>query len=142
DDKPVALPATELPSPAELEFPATPGRYRAMVTDAATGETDVAEIEVGTPGRFRSVVRELALLCEGQALTVDSADALSLRVLPGVEESLQLLMEATADYGHLCCEQTAAKILAATALWLTADGPVRRDKAESIILAGIARERQ
>src|SRR5207245_2124429 len=61
---------------------------------------------------------------------------------PGLEEKLNLLVEATADYGHLCCEQTAAKILAATLMWLTAGAPARRGKAEAVILAGIGRERQ
>ena len=32
--------------------------------------------------------------------------------------------------------------LSIIALWLTADGPARREKAESVILAGIARERR
>ena len=108
----------------------------------ATGETDVAQVEVGTPGKLRSLVRELRLLRAGESTTLDAAGALSLRVLPGLEEKLNLLVEATADYGHLCCEQTAAKILAATLMWLTAGGPSRRANAEAVILAGIGRERR
>src|SRR5262249_23923650 len=52
------------------------------------------------------------------------------------------LVNATADYEHACCEQTAAKILSACVMYLIAEGPVRRKKAESVILAGIAREKR
>ena len=118
-----------------------PGHYVATVEDAATGERDVVEVHVGTPGKFRSLVREVGLLQKGDALTLDSAEALSLRVLPGLDTPFKQLVDATADYGHLCCEQTAAKILAAVVMWLTSEGPGRRKKAESVIVAGIARER-
>jgi hypothetical protein len=128
-------------TPVELAFDVRPGRYVATVEDAATGERDVVEIHVGTPGKFRSLVREVGLLQKGDALTLDSAGALSLRILPGLDTPFKQLVDATADYGHLCCEQTAAKILAAVVMWLTSEGPAGRKKAESVILAGVAREK-
>lgn len=128
-------------TPAELAFDARPGAYVATVEDAATGERDVVEVHVGTPGRFRSLLREVGLLQKGDLITLDSAGALSLRVLPGLETQFKQLVTATADYGHLCCEQTAAKVLASAVMWLTAEGPAARSTAESAILAGLARER-
>ena len=133
---------TEIATPAELQFEVRPGVHLATVEDLASGETDRMEVIVATPGKFRSLVREVGLLQAGDAITLDSAQALSIRILPGVEKPFEKLVDATADYGHACCEQTAAKILSACVMYLTAHGPARQKKAEGVILAGIARERR
>jgi hypothetical protein len=130
-----------LATPVELVFDVVPGSYRAEVVDAAGGAADALECLVGVPGRFKHLAREIGLLQAGDAITLDSAEALSLRILPAIDEPFDMLITATAGYGHLCCEQTAAKILAAVFMYLAADGPQRRQQAQDIILAGIARER-
>src|SRR5262249_22999961 len=85
DDRPVALTpaAADYESPADLTFACKPGRYVATVTDVTTGARDVMALEVATPGRFRSMVRELAFLQAGESLTLETANALTLRILPG-----------------------------------------------------------
>ncbi len=129
-------------TPAELEFPVLPGIYRARVEDAETGEGDAVEHRVEIPGRFRSYAKAVEFLQAGDTLSLDSADALALRVLPGLEQPFEDLLAVTADYTHLCCEQTAAKILAAVFMYLTSREQTRQVKAEKIILSGIARERK
>jgi hypothetical protein len=152
-----------LGTPLVLKLPVKPGVYRAEVEDPESGERDAVELTVDEPGKLRSVARQVGLLQPGDTITLDSADALTLRVLPAVTETMGQLLSATAGYAHLCCEQTAAKILAAVFMYLTstqdkgaragsggeAKGPPRaaravaasaRQKAEKIILAGIARE--
>ena len=142
DGKPVPTAAGEIQTPVELELDVVPGAYVAHVEDVATGETDSMELVVGRPGVLKSVVKELGLLLEGDHINLDSADALTLRVLPAVDESFESLVTATAGYAHLCCEQTAAKILAATFMWLTSKGEGQRREAEQIILGGIEREKK
>lgn len=132
----------EIATPAMLELAVHPGTHVATVTDPDSGEQDRAEVVVAEPGRFRSMARELGLLQQGDAITLDSAGALTLRVLPAVTESFTTLLDATADYSHLCCEQTAAKILASVVIYLAADRPAQRQKAEQVIVAGIAREKR
>jgi hypothetical protein len=132
----------DLDSPVELSFALLPGRHAATVTEIETGKSDTIEIEVGTPGRFRSLVRELGFLQAGETMTLDSANALSLRILPGLERQMGDLVDATANYAHLCCEQTAAKILAAAVMFLSASDPAKKLTAESIVLSGIAREKK
>jgi hypothetical protein len=127
-------------TPAELELDVTPGTYVATVEDPDSGETDRVELTVGEPGRFRSYAKELGLLLAGDHVTLDSANALTLRVLPSIQESFDCLTKATAGYGHLCCEQTAAKLLAATFIYLTTKSDGDRRLAEEIIRAGIERE--
>jgi hypothetical protein len=138
----------------ELTFLAGPGRYEALL-EGAEGVLARAVKEVEEPGRLRRLARTVRLLEPGQALRVEEdASIVSLRVLPGLARPFRALVEATADYGHACCEQTAAKMLAACAMYAlaagggsTEQGPQReasvalRAKAESIILAGVARER-
>src|SRR5262249_22447970 len=48
-----------LDSPAELAFRVRPGSWIAEVTDASTQEADRVEAFVGTPGKFKSYVRQL-----------------------------------------------------------------------------------
>jgi hypothetical protein len=145
DGETVSLPGSDaavIDTPKQIEFPVKPGTYLARVEDVSTGEADSIELFVGTPGRFKSYAKELGLLQAGDTLTLDSADALTIRVLPAVEEPFQDLLTATACYVHLCCEQTAAKILAAIWMYLTVKGEAERRRAEQIILAGIAREKE
>lgn len=131
-----------LETPVELELDVVPGTYVARVEDAESGETDMVELIVSEPGVSKSYVKELGLLLAGDHITLDSADALTLRMLPAVEEPLDTLITATASYAHLCCEQTAAKILAATFMYLTGKSDGTRRDAEQIILAGIEREKK
>ncbi|MCP4040340.1 MAG: hypothetical protein GY731_00080, partial [Gammaproteobacteria bacterium] len=132
----------DLETPMELEFDLAPGTYLARIEDAASGETDSMQSTVEVPGQFRSYAREMGLLQVGESINLDAADALSLRVIPVVDEPFDALLTTTAGYAHLCCEQTAAKILAAVFMYLTAGSAGVKSKAEEIILAGIARERK
>jgi len=148
DGKPVALrdgnpiDALSIDTPVELAFYVKSGTYSATVADSSTGETDSIEVVVGEPGKFKSYAKELCLLQPGKSISLETADILSLRVLPNFNTPFDRLMTATANYAHLCCEQTAAKILAATFMYLMAQNDGQRRAAEQIILAGIARERK
>ncbi len=129
-------------TPLELEFHVKSGTYVAIVTDHLTDETDSTEMIVGEPGKFKSYVKELGLLQQGETISLKNTDILNLRVLPTLDTPFDSLLTATAGYAHLCCEQTAAKILAATFMYLTAKNDGQRNTAEKIILAGIAREQK
>lgn len=148
DGKPVELRSGQLTlcnpdlimTPTELEFSVIPGHYQATVEDLHTHDTDSIETTVQEPTKVKSYRKALHLLQSGETITLDSADAVTLRLLPTLDTPFKALMTATADYGHLCCEQTAAKILAATFMYLTASEDSSRRRAEQIILTGIARE--
>lgn len=129
--------------PARFTFKAGPGTYEARVTDVETGAVDTEVVLVGTPGALRSMAKEVGFIEAGQTLTMENAgeDVRALRVLPGLTETTAGVLSATADYGHLCCEQTAAKIVAAVGMYLGADDAVVKTKAESIIVAGVRREK-
>jgi HPt (histidine-containing phosphotransfer) domain-containing protein len=129
-------------TPAELEFPVTPGHYQATVEDLHTHDTDSIETTVQEPTKVKSYRKALHLLQSGETVTLDSANAVTLRLLPTLDTPFNALISATADYGHLCCEQTAAKIMAATLMYLTASDDPTRHRAEQIIMAGIAREQK
>ncbi|HEC84444.1 MAG TPA: hypothetical protein ENI48_04265, partial [Thioploca sp.] len=134
--------ALNIETPFELEFYVKSGTYRATVEDSSTGETDSIEVAIGEPGKFKSYAKELGLLVKDESINLETVNALSLRVLPTIDTSFDALITATADYAHLCCEQTAAKILAATFMYLTAKNAEQRHTAEQIILTGIAREQK
>jgi hypothetical protein len=64
---------------------------------------------------------------------------IELRILPGLKKPFRALVEATAGYEHLCCEQTAAKIISACAMYSFAEDESTRQIAESILIAGVHR---
>jgi hypothetical protein len=123
---------------AELSFVAGPGRWEAVIDDAS-GARDTAAKDVEIPGKIRRIARTVRFLQPGEGVGRDG-DVIGLRVLPGLDKPFRALVDATADYGHACCEQTAAKMLAASAMYVMAEDPARRAKAEAIILAGVRRE--
>jgi len=171
DGKPVELRSGKLTwcnpdsivTPVELEFSVTPGHYQATVEDLHTHDTDSIETTVQEPTKVKSYRKALHLLQSGESLQTTPGPSLlrkgettqrvplldkeglgvvSLRLLPTLDTPFNALITATADYGHLCCEQTAAKILAATFMYLTASEDPSRRQAEQIIITGIAREQK
>ncbi|MCC6552656.1 MAG: hypothetical protein IT372_06480 [Polyangiaceae bacterium] len=132
-----ALPAGR----AEVTFLAGPGEYECQAEDL-TGDVDRVSRRVDVPGKLRRVARSVRFLEPGQRVSRDEDPSiLGLKVLPGLEKPFRALTDATADYGHACCEQTAAKLLAACSMYAFADKDrSRRERAESIILAGVRRE--
>ncbi|MEW6277273.1 MAG: hypothetical protein AB1758_01535 [Candidatus Eremiobacterota bacterium] len=124
----------------QVSFPAFPGTYRAELTEDG-GACDRARAEVSQPGRLRREVEVVRWLAPGQGLGSEDPDLLGFRVLTGVGGALGKLVEATANYEHCCCEQTASVILAACAVYLlNGTDPPRRQWAEGVILAGLERE--
>jgi hypothetical protein len=126
---------------AELVFLARPGEIEAAVEDLETGERWEVVRRIEEPGKLRAVAKSLRFLEPGELVTTEEDDVFALRVLPGLEEPFELLCDATADYGHACCEQTAAKMLSACMMYVFAgDDESRRSRAKRIIEAGVRRE--
>lgn len=126
--------------PAVLTFDVAPGRYEATIRDAADGTSDSVVHFVDSPGCFTTQVKQTSILTPGEQLDLESCDAVAIRLLPSLAGPTATLMEATADYSFLCCEQTAAKNLAAAFMWLTATDPKQRHKAALILRKGLARQ--
>src|SRR5262249_13936880 len=124
---------------AEFTFPVGPGEYRASVEDSRGG-TDAAQRRGDAPGRLRTEVRGLRFLRRGEEARRDEPSVLRLRVLPGLGRPFTNLIEATADYEHCCCEQTAAKLRAGCAMWALAGEAGRRGQAEAVVRAGVRRQ--
>ncbi|KOR33144.1 hypothetical protein TI05_02835 [Achromatium sp. WMS3] len=148
DNQPVALRSGQLTlhdpelinTPTELEFAVKPGFYQAIVEDLLTHETDSIEATVQEPTKVKSYRKALHLLQSGDSITLDPA--IALRLLPTLDTPFDTLVTETAGYTHLCCEQTAAKILAATFMYLNAKDDTAKRKAEQIIITGIDREQK
>lgn len=125
---------------AELSFLAGPGRWEAVIEDPS-GARDSVVKDVEIPGKISRTARAVRFLQPGESASRNQdAGVVGLRILPGLDKPFRALVDATADYGHACCEQTAAKMLAASAMYALADDPERRGRAEAILLAGVRRE--
>ncbi len=129
-------------SQAEVSFLVTPGDYEVMMEDPITNRADYVVKRVNEPGKFQYLAKTLCFLREGEKLYLESDPTIvALRVMPSLDKPFQALVDATSNYGHACCEQTAAIMLSACAMYtFSGDDKKRRDKAESIIIAGVKRE--
>lgn len=127
---------------AEIWFPLRPGMLKVTIQDLATKAIDTTEREIYAPGKFQYLARRIKLLSPGEKVSRQDDSIKALKVLPGISKPFRSLVLATANYGHCCCEQTAAKIVSGVHLFFIADGEGERDKAEAIIIAGIEREKK
>ncbi|MEG4217083.1 alpha-2-macroglobulin family protein [Microcoleus sp. Pol14C4] len=132
-------PCTYQGNQAKVIFEVQPGEWRAEVQDLVTQDYDVCVGTVGELGKFQEVAQRFQLLRAGETFDLRSHQVLELRVLSCLEKPFNLLCDATINYEHHCCEQTAAKLLAAVAS-LTAGGNAA--KLRDVIIAGVAREQK
>jgi hypothetical protein len=133
----------ELSAPrGSVTFLAEAGDYEAIVDDGA-GKIERVWGRVDVPGKIRRRVKTVVLLQPGEQVSKRSDPSIvGLRLLPGLAKPFTALVSATADYGHACCEQTAAKMMSACAMFaLSNEDEAQRTKAASIIIAGVRRER-
>ncbi|HEU5198228.1 MAG TPA: hypothetical protein VFU32_01250, partial [Ktedonobacterales bacterium] len=93
-------PGEEVKSGTAIRFPVQPGAFTSIVKDAVSGEADVSERFVTTPGQIRSIVKRTRLLTAGETLTREEAGAQALRVLPGLERPFQIFVEGACKYPH------------------------------------------
>lgn len=91
-------PGQPVPSGAVLRFPARAGALTAIVRDAQTGEADVSERYITEPGKLRHLMRRLRLLTPGEEVTLQEANALALKPMPGLERPFQFFVEGAAKY--------------------------------------------
>ncbi len=146
DGKEVPLPdhikGNNTTTPVEFEVQVQAGCYTFEVTDLDSHESDKVEMQVDAPGKMRSLSYALQLLQAKESVTLDTfAGTLKIRVLPGFDQVQEKLVNTTANYAHLCCEQTAAKMLAASAMYISSNQLSTQQEAEKIILAGAVREK-
>jgi FimV-like protein len=133
-----AFDALSMDAPVDFQFIVKVGTYFAKVEDPLTGETDSIEVVVGEMGQFKFYTQGLGFLVKEDS--IDSKTALS--VVPNIELPFRKLLTATANYPFMCCEQIAAKVLAATFMYMIADNDEERSIAEQLIDVGIAQEKK
>jgi hypothetical protein len=123
----------------KLVFEAGPGHWRSELEDLTTGERDISERTVEALGYFKGLARRFQLLTAGEKISRTSGEALQLRLLPSIEKPFSALCDATANYSHKCCEQTAAKLIAAIAALMVGG---EEAKLREVIVAGVNREKK
>lgn len=130
-------------SRAEVSFLAIAGDYEVMAEDPINKRVDYAFKRINIPGKFRYLSKALCFVREDEKIFLEpNSDVIALRVMPSLDKPFQVLVDATSNYGHACCEQTAAIMLSACAMYSFAgDNLNRRSTAEGIIIAGVRREK-
>jgi hypothetical protein len=96
---------------------------------------------VECPGEEVVIGQELRILKPGEKYDISSdEDALSMRIVPGMEGDLKVAVSVCLDFEHKCCEQTAAAVAAACVSALIGNDSEKQKAYESII-KGAARLR-
>lgn len=96
----------------ELAFEVMPGTYQAEVIDRVTGRVASVTKQVSLLGEFTERCRVSQLLMPGEAVEVNDVIG-RIRLALNPKRTRFRVAQATANYEHLCCEQTAAKLFAA-----------------------------
>lgn len=122
----------------KLVFEAQPGLWRVEMEDLTTDERDISERTVEAIGHFKGLARRFQLLTAGETISRSSTGAVQFRLLPSLDKPFKVMCDATANYSHKCCEQTAAKLIAVVAALLAGGDEL---KLREVILTGVAREK-
>ncbi len=138
DDRRIQIRDQVLNRDGTFTFDATPGRYRAVLKDLA-GRNDEVETTITAPGQFVHKVKSTRILQPGEKIATGENGILAVQLLPSLLNPFKKALQVTAGYQHLCCEQTAAKLAAAAAMYLAGDDN-DRTKAERTIVNGVRRE--
>lgn len=97
---------------SEFTFVVGLGRYTAKVCDRVSGKTREETHQVEPLGKLVEPRRTMRMLSDGERIELND-QIRRIRLLPSVQPMKQMVAEATANYDHLCCEQTAAKLFSA-----------------------------
>ncbi len=97
---------------SEFTFVVGLGRYTAKVCDRVSGKTREDIHQVKPLGKLVELRRTMRMLTDGERIELGD-QIRQIRLLPSVQPMKQMVAEATTNYDHLCCEQTAAKLFSA-----------------------------
>lgn len=121
-----------------LSWDALPGVHE--VTLASKSEFDKIMRVVEAPGEETVLTQEMRILKKGDVFDLVDDGALSVNILPGMESELTVAVQVCTEFGHSCCEQSAAMITAACVAFMTGDDS-SRSKAKQTVIKGEARMR-
>lgn len=125
-----------------LSWAAKPGIHEVVMFDDDDQEIDRIQRIVEAPGEEAVMTQELKLLKAGESYDISDDDgALSVRMLPGLQQELKVAVQICTDFSHSCCEQTSAKIMAACVAAVTGDSDSEKENAYQSIIRGEARLR-
>jgi len=122
-------------TPVALSFNVQPGAYTAAIEDQGTGEQDSVEVRIHEPGQFQYWTQELVLLQAGDTLM--ATEDQHVQILEDLHRPWERLLKAVMAEPFSSCETTAAKIFAASWLYITT--PHQRHQAEQFILGAVPR---
>lgn len=129
-----------------LRWPAIPGVHElSMGTGCkdpySLGEVlDVVRRIVEKPGEETVIAQEMRILRQGESCEADAEGALTMRVMPGMEGEVGQAVQVVTEFGHYCCEQSAA-IITGAVLSLYLGDEKSASKAHETIVKGEARMR-
>ncbi len=119
-----------------ITWTAVPGAHEVTVMSSTL--SDKVKRVVEAPGEEIVLTQEMMILKAGETFDVARDGALSVKVMPGMEQETRLAIKVLTDFGHACCEQSAAMITAA-ALSLFLGDDSSKEQASQLIVKGEAR---
>lgn len=142
DGKDIAALVTQEGENTRVSYPATPGIHDVVMLDDNDVEIDRVIRVVECPGEETVLAQELRILRSGDEYKLEEdSGALSIRVLPGMQNEFKIAVQVCTDFSHSCCEQTSAKVVAACLAAMTAQTESEKEKAYLSIVNGEARLR-
>lgn len=122
-----------------LRWMAVPGSHEVRVT--CKGNSDSVMRVVESPSEETVFTQEIRIVKPKHAYSVFDEDAISMKILPSMQEELNRVVSTTISYQHSCCEQTSACITAAAAAIIFGDD-VSKSAGYQSLIAGDRRLRE
>ncbi len=138
DGQAISFENTSRASSQVLQWPAKTGVHtvRMLGPDGTLLDKIVRVVEV--PGEESIIAQEMRILRAGERFDLENEDALSVKVMPGIQSELTLAVNVVTGFGHDCCEQSAAKIGAACVAVMVGD-EASKEKGCHLIVKGAQR---
>lgn len=125
-----------------ISWPARPGLHEIVMQDKNGTELDRVGRLVEMPGEEVVIAQEIRILKPKEKYDINDDDgALSVCVIPGIQQELKTAVSVCADFSHSCSEQTSAKITAACLSALVGTTESEKEAAYQAIVRGEARLR-
>ena len=122
-----------------LRWKAVPGSHEIIAN--SDGHSDRVIRVVESPSEETVLTQEIRIIKPKKTYSIFDEDAISIAVLPGIEEELKRTITVCIDYQHACCEQTSASIAGAALSIITGDDGSKEKGIRSLI-SGDARLKQ
>lgn len=114
-----------------ISWKAVSGSHQIYVEQGKNMDFVMRVIE--SPSEEVVLTQEIRLIKPKKAYSIFDEEAISITILPGIKEELNRAISVCSQYQHCCCEQTSAKVAAASLAIMIGDDSSKNKGIEGLV---------